>query len=97
MPTYIVLANFTEQGVRNFRDSPQRADAAAAFMEGLGGKMVDIHWTVGLYDLVVVVEAPDDETVSAMMLGIASQGNVRTTTMRAFSREEFTRVAERAG
>ena len=97
MPTYIVLANFTEQGVRNFRDSPQRADAAAAFMEGLGGRMVDIHWTVGLYDLVVVVEAPDDETVSAMMLGIASQGNVRTTTMRAFSREEFTRVAERAG
>lgn len=97
MPTYIVLANFTEQGVRNFRDSPQRADAAASFMERLGGRMVDIHWTVGLYDLVVVVDAPDDETVSAMMLGIASQGNVRTTTMRAFSREEFTRVAERAG
>ena len=97
MPTYIVLANFTEQGVRNFRDSPRRADVAASFMERLGGRMVDIHWTVGLYDLVVVVDAPDDETVSAMMLGIASQGNVRTTTMRAFSREEFTRVAERAG
>ena len=88
MATYIVLLNWTDQGIRAVKETGDRADAAAEMMERLGGKMKEAYWTLGPYDIVAIVEAPDDETATAIALASSSQGNVRTTTMRAFDREE---------
>ena len=92
MPTYISLVNWTEQGVRDFKESPARADATAEIAASLGGKLVQLYWTVGPYDLVSIFEAPDDETASAFSLTIAARGAVRTTTLRAFDREDIEKI-----
>jgi uncharacterized protein with GYD domain len=92
MATYISLVNWTDQGVRELKDSPARADATVELFESLGGKLVQLYWTVGPYDLVGIFEAPDDETVTAMQLTIGSRGAVRTTTLRAFDREEMEKI-----
>ena len=92
MPTYISLVNWTEQGIRELKDSPARADATAELVESFGGKLVELYWTVGPYDIVGIFEAPDDETAAAMQLTIGSRGAVRTTTLRAFQREEIERI-----
>jgi uncharacterized protein with GYD domain len=92
MPTYISLVNWTEQGMRGLQESPARADATAELAESMGGKLVQLYWTVGPYDIVAILEAPDDETAAAMQLTIGSRGAVRTTTLRAFGREEFERI-----
>lgn len=97
MATFIALVNFTEQGVGNFAESPQRARAFAEMLEGMGGALKDIYWTLGTYDLVVTFEAPDDETATAAALKVSSQGNVRTTTLRAFDMEETEAIIGRAG
>jgi uncharacterized protein with GYD domain len=95
MPTYIGLLNWTDRGIENFRESPQRAETAAAAAQQVGANLRETYWTVGPYDLVAVVEAPDDETVTAFLLAVGSQGNVRTTTLRAFDREEFEGIIEK--
>lgn len=92
MATYIVLANFTDQGIRNVKDSPKRADAFKAMAKKLGVTVRDIYWTLGHYDLVVVLDAPDAASVTAVGLATASLGNVRTETLTAFSAEEIGRV-----
>ena len=92
MPTYISLVNWTEQGVRELKESPARADATAELAASLGGKLVQLYWTVGPYDLVSIFEAPDDETASAFSLTIAARGAVRTTTLRAFDREDIEKI-----
>ena len=92
MPTYISLVNWTEQGIRELKESPARADATAELAERAGGKLIQLYWTVGPYDIVAIFEAPDDETAAAMQLTVGSRGAVRTTTLRAFGREEFERV-----
>jgi uncharacterized protein with GYD domain len=92
MATYISLVNWTDQGVRELKDSPARADATVELFESLGGKLVQLYWTVGPYDLVGIFEAPDDETATAMQLTIGSRGAVRTTTLRAFDREEMEKI-----
>ena len=89
MANYVMLINFTEQGIQNFKDTEDRADAAASRLEELGGKLKDIYWTVGPYDIVLAAEAPDDETMTAFALEVSSLGNVRTTTLRAFDRDEI--------
>ena len=89
MATFVTLANFTEQGIRNAKESPDRAAAFAENAEKLGVKMKGIYWTVGRYDAVAIVEAPDDETATAVLLGLGALGNVRTETLRAFSAEEM--------
>jgi uncharacterized protein with GYD domain len=91
MPTYISLVNWTEQGIRDVNESLARADASAELAESFGGKL-QLYWTVGPYDLVSIFEAPDDETAAAYLLTIGSRGAVRTTTLRAFQREEIERV-----
>ncbi|WP_455354128.1 GYD domain-containing protein [Streptomyces sp. SYSU K217416] len=96
MPTYVTLLNWTDQGVRAYRDTPQRAEAFAAAAQKLGAKVLNLYWTVGPYDLVVVVEAPDDETATALLLQVGGLGNVRTTTLRAFGREEMDRIIAKA-
>ena len=89
MATFIVLGNFTEQGIRNAKESPDRAAAFAAAGERLGVTLKDVYWTVGRYDAVAVLEGPDDETVTSALLSLGAQGNVRTETLRAFSAEEM--------
>ncbi|HEX3228350.1 MAG TPA: GYD domain-containing protein [Pyrinomonadaceae bacterium] len=89
MATYVALIQFTEQGIRNIKDTVKRADAAAAEAEKMDIKIVEEFWTMGAYDVVVVVEAPNDETISAFMLKIGSLGNVKSHTLHAFRREEM--------
>ena len=96
MPTYISLINWTDQGVKNFKDSIERAGKAQEAMGKLGASFKEIYWTTGPYDIVSVVEAPDEETATAALLMVASQGNIRTMTVRAFNRDEMTRVVELA-
>jgi uncharacterized protein with GYD domain len=92
MSAYIVLANFTEQGIKNVKHTVNRVKAAGQAAQAVGGRFIGVWWTLGPYDLVAVIEAPDDETATRLMLGTAMQGNVRTLTLRAFSEEEMTRI-----
>jgi uncharacterized protein with GYD domain len=89
MASYICLIQFTDQGIRNIKDTVKRGDAAIAEAEKLGMKMVEEFWTMGAYDGVVVFEAPDDETMSAFVLKIGALGNVKCQTLRAFRRNEM--------
>ena len=89
MPTYITLANWTDQGIRNVKASPQRLDAARKAVEGAGGKWLGFYVTMGRYDMVVVIEAPSDEVASAVLLAIGSGGNVRTETMKAYPEAQY--------
>jgi uncharacterized protein with GYD domain len=97
MPTFIALFNWTEQGAKTYKDSPSRADAFNEQASGLGVRLKDIYWTAGPYDLVGVFEAPDEESASAALLQLASAGNLRSTTMRAYSSDEFKSVISKAG
>jgi uncharacterized protein with GYD domain len=96
MADYIMLLNFTEQGVRNFSDSPKRATDFADMVRDMGGAVEQEYWTVGPYDAVVVVDAPNDETIAAIALKVGGLGNVRTTTLRAFAPQEFAAIIDRA-
>jgi uncharacterized protein with GYD domain len=97
MPHYVLLMNWTDQGVKGFRDSVDRADAARAALADQGIDLGDIYWTIGAYDLVCVTEAPDEVKLSAALLALAAQGNLRTTTMRALTADEFRGVIAAAG
>ncbi|WP_406303011.1 GYD domain-containing protein [Streptomyces sp. NBC_00885] len=96
MPTYVSLLNWTDQGVRGYKDTSQRAEAFAAGAQKLGVKILNLFWTVGPYDIVAVVEAPDDETATAVLLQVSGLGNVRSTTLRAFGQEEMDRIIAKA-
>jgi uncharacterized protein with GYD domain len=93
VPRYIMLYNYTDQGIKAVKESPDRIRRATQAVEQLGGKLLDISLTMGPYDLVATFEAPDDETVARFALTLGSAGNVRTTTLKAFSLEEFDRIA----
>jgi len=89
MATYVCLIQFKDQGIRNIKDTVKRSDAAIAEAEKMGMKIVEEYWTMGAYDGVVVMEAPDDETMSAFILKVGSLGNVKGQTLRAFRRNEM--------
>ena len=89
MPTYITLANWTDQGIRNVKESPQRLDAAKKAVEAAGGKWSGFYLTMGRYDMVVIIEAPSDEVASAVLLAIGSGGSVRTETLRAYPEAQY--------
>jgi uncharacterized protein with GYD domain len=89
MATYIALSNFTDQGIRNVKDTTKRADAVKDAAKKFGANMTQIYWTLGHYDLVAIIEAPDDKSATAFALAIGAAGNVRTETLRAFSKEEM--------
>lgn len=97
MANYIILASWTDQGVRNFKDSQKRAADFAEMVRGMGGTVKDFYWTIGPYDIVVLMAAPDDETATAAALKVSGLANVRTTTLRAFSQPEFAAIVDRAG
>jgi uncharacterized protein with GYD domain len=89
MATYIGLTNFTDQGIRSIKETTKRADGVRKAAGKFGVTVKEIFWTLGQYDLVTIFEAPDDASVSAFGLSLAVAGNVRTQTMRAFSKEEM--------
>lgn len=93
MATYVVLAQFTDQGVRSVKNSAQRAAQTAELGKAFGCEMKEIYWTLGTYDIVTIVEAKDEQGFLAFGLALASAGNIRTQTLRAFTRDEFTAAA----
>ncbi len=95
MPTYIVLGQFTEQGIRKVKDTSKRADAAKVLAKKLGAKVLDLYWTIGRYDVALILEAPDDETMVAFGLSSGKLGNVRTETLRAFTQSEINKILSR--
>ena len=97
MGTYVFLFQFTPQGMRDFRDSPKRAEATAQAIQKLGGKMTSIVWTMGPYDGLITAELPDDDAATAIALHTCSLGNIRTTTLRAFDREAFAKLIGKLG
>ena len=92
MATYISLVNYTDQGIRNVKDSPKRVDAAKKLLKTLGGELKDLYLAMGTYDLIIVLEAPNDEVMAKFALALASAGNVRTTTLKAFPEAEYRRI-----
>jgi uncharacterized protein with GYD domain len=96
VPTYVNLITWTDEGVAAFGDTVDRAEAAKALAAKFGAEMKEIYWTIGPYDIVAVTEAPDDESASAFALTLASQGNLRTLTMRAFSANDMRGVIAKA-
>lgn len=89
MATYIALGNFTDQGIRSVKDSTKRADAVKEAAKKFGASVTQIYWTLGQYDLVSIIEAPDDKSATAFALAVGAAGNVRTQTLRAFSKDEM--------
>lgn len=89
MATYISLSRFTDQGIRTVKDTAKRAAAVQQAATTMGVQMTQIYWTLGHYDLVIIVEADDEQAATAFMLSVASAGNVRVQTMRAFNRDEI--------
>lgn len=97
MPKYVGLINWTDKGIGDVKTTTQRAEHARQLIEQMGGRMDTLLWTQGRYDLIGIIEAPDDETVAAMMLRIGSQGAIRTEMLRAFDAEEMGRIIEKLG
>jgi uncharacterized protein with GYD domain len=92
MTAYISLVNFTEQGVRTVKDTVNRARAFEKALEAVGARKIGVWWTIGQYDLVLIAEAPDDQTVVRALLQLGMAGNVRTVSMRAFSEDEMQQI-----
>ena len=97
MAKYVVLVNWTEQGIRDVKATTQRAEQVRQVIEQMGGRLVSLLWTQGRYDLVGVIEAPDDETVAAIGLRVGMTGATRTETLRAFDAEEMGRILQKLG
>jgi uncharacterized protein with GYD domain len=97
MATYVSLVSWTEQGIKSYRDTTARAEAASQLATKLGGRMTSILWTIGPYDLVAVSEFSDDEAATAFALALGAGGNIRTTTMRAFDAGQMSSIIARIG
>jgi uncharacterized protein with GYD domain len=92
MATYIILFRFTQQGIKNIKDSPDRVDAAKQTFRAMGAEVKEFYSVMGKYDTVFVVEAPDDKAIAKLTLAIGSLGNVRTETLRAFTEDEYRKI-----
>ena len=97
MATYIVLSDWTQQGIADFEQTVDRYDAGLSQLEALGVSVKERYWTLGAHDMVSILDAPDDEVLSAALLKLGSLGNFRTTTLRAFSADEMRDVIAKAG
>jgi uncharacterized protein with GYD domain len=95
MTTYVTLYNFTEQGLRNIKDTVKRVEAAKKAGSEFGVTIKEIVWTQGQYDLVAISEAPDEVAANALLLNTLKQGNVRAQTLRAFTAAEMEKILER--
>jgi len=92
MPTYVILNNWTDQGIRNVKESPKRLDATRKAIEAAGGKVLGYYLTMGRYDSVMIAEAPSDEVAATLALGAGSQGSIRTETLKAFTEDEYRKI-----
>ena len=95
MPTYITLYNWTEKGIKDVKDAPARIQASIKSAEAAGGKVLGVYLTMGNYDLVAISEAPNDEAISAALLAQGMQGNARSTTLKAFTVEQFAEILKK--
>ena len=95
MATFISLVNLTQQGIQAFKDSPYRAAKFKSMAEKMGVTVNQIYWTLGAYDAVIIMEAPDDESAAAIMLGLGSLGNVRSQTLRAFNSSQMKEIVSK--
>ena len=95
MPTYIGLYKLSDQGIKNVKDMPQRIEKAIEASEAMGGKVLGVYSVLGEYDLVSIAEFPNDETVLTLALALGAQGNIRTTTLKAFTKAEFAEIVKR--
>ena len=96
MPRYVVLYKFTDQGLKNVKDTVKRAQETRKMNEARGFKVIGTYWTQGRYDIVSIVEAPDEESMTAGLFNIASTGNVHSETLRAFDEAEMSRALAKA-
>lgn len=94
MATFVVLASLTDQGVRTMHDMRRRLENARETFRSFGGELREIYFSMGVYDYVVIAEAPDDETMTRISLAVSSQGNVRTNSFRVFTEQEALQIAE---
>ncbi len=97
MAAYVSLINWTDQGIKTYRDTTARANAANGVAAKFGGRIASIWWTIGPYDLVAVTDFPDDESATAFALALGAAGNIRTTTMRAFGADDMSAIIARTG
>ena len=95
MPKYTILINWTEQGIRNVKDTIKRAKSFEGAVEKVGGKSLGFYYTIGRYDMVAMVEAPTDEAIASVLFSLGSLGNVRTETLKAFSMSEADDIIEK--
>ncbi len=97
MPVYVTLVNWTDQGIKTVGAAVERADKGAEIARKHGARFLEHYWTNGPYDVVAIVEAPDDESITAVFREIGTAGNARPTILRAFDREEMSAIIERMG
>jgi uncharacterized protein with GYD domain len=95
MVTYVSLINWTEQGIKHVKDTVKRSEASAKLAEQMGGRITTVLWTQGPYDMIIISESPDEESAQAAILALASLGNVKTLTLRAFSAAEMTSILQK--
>jgi len=93
MPTYVMLANWTDQGIRTIEDGPKRVDQARKDLEDMGGKFLSVYMTMGVHDLVITYDAPDDAVAARFTLLLGKQGNIRTDSLKAFPEEAYRQIA----
>lgn len=92
MPTYVMLAHWTEQGMRTIEESPKRIDAARKQLEDMGGRALSVYMTMGDYDLIITYDAPDDAVAARFTLLLGKLGNVRTSSLKAFPEEAYRQI-----
>ena len=92
MPTYISLATFTQKGIENIKESPERLDKFKAAVKASGGEVKAFYLTMGRYDIVYIMEAADDEAAATITLALGAAGNARTETLKAFTEEEYRKI-----
>ena len=95
MVTYVVLANFTDQGIRSAKDSPKRAEAFKKMAETFGVAVKELFWTQGRFDVVTILDAPDELSAMALSLSLSALGNVRTESLRAFSAADMMNIVDK--
>ena len=92
MNTYIALVNWTQKGIEEVKDSPYRLEKAKTLVSSAGGEMKSFYMTMGRYDMIAIIEAPDDATYARVMLALGSKGGVRTETLRAFPEDDYRKI-----
>ncbi|MGN6631548.1 MAG: GYD domain-containing protein [Nitrososphaeraceae archaeon] len=95
MSNYVLLIDWTEQGIKNVKDTVKRAKSFESAIEKAGGKSLGFYYTIGRYDMVAIVQAPTDEAIASVLFSLGSLGNVRTETLKAFSTDEAANIIEK--